>query len=203
MGAGARTEDAGGVRWHPTRSWRGKRHAVSREVAGEGGQQELRKRAPTTVVAMSTAMDAPAPAAIVTANGGAITAAMARVGRLLLVRMTLGAVGEVLASAVAAIARAARTRVRAAALAVVTAGESEHHGALLSGALSLGFLDEEDAGEDGVEGALLIAEDDADSFEALVEAMEELGGESDLGDGVLDISDGIGEMFHALCILSD
>ena len=49
----------------------------------------------------------------------------------------------------------------------------------------------------------MVVEDDSDGFEALVEAMEELGGEVSLGDGMVDVGEGVGEEFHATGIFRD
>ncbi|KAE8809413.1 hypothetical protein D1007_14006 [Hordeum vulgare] len=84
-----------------------------------------------------------------------------------------------------------------------TTSHSKGRGALLGRALLLGLLGEGDPGEDSVEGEALITEDDTDGIKALVEAMEKLGGEIHLSDDVIDVSQAIGEEFHAARVFRD
>ncbi|EMS62759.1 Carboxyl-terminal-processing protease [Triticum urartu] len=108
--------------------------------------------------------------------------------------MALAVVGAVIAGATS-------TTTRATALAAVTAGERKRRGALLSGVLRLGFLGQDDPREDGVEGQLLVAENDPDGVEALVEAVKELSAKIHLGDSMLDVGEAVGEEFHAPRVL--
>ena len=48
-----------------------------------------------------------------------------------------------------------------------------------------------------------VTQDDADGVEALIEAVKELGGEVNLGDGMVDVGKAVGEKLHVTSILGD
>ena len=67
----------------------------------------------------------------------------------------------------------------------------------------MGLLGQDNAGEDGVEGKVLIARHDPDRVEPLVEAVEELGGEIHLGDDAVDADETVGEEFYPASVFGD
>ena len=81
--------------------------------------------------------------------------------------------------------------------------EGEHRGAFLSRSLRHGLLGQGDTGEHDVERQALIAENHTYGVKAFVEAVKELGGEVNLGDGVLDVGKAIGKELHGTCVLLD
>lgn len=102
-------------------------------------------------------------------------------------RGALGAIGGAAALAAVSTAPSAGLGTAAVDAAAIATRERERRGALLSSALRLGFLGQDDPREDGVERQLLVAENDPDGVEALVEAVEKLSAKIHLGDGVLDV----------------
>ncbi|KAM3311280.1 hypothetical protein ACQJBY_031760 [Aegilops geniculata] len=120
------------------------------------------------------------------------------------VRGRMGSVRGMIGGAVGrAIAGTATTR-RAGRGATARRAATRHGecgGAFLSRALCLRLLRKDDAGEDGVEGKALVAEDDADGVKPLVKSMKELGGEIHLGNGTIDVSESVGEEFEATSVL--
>ncbi|KAE8796939.1 Carboxyl-terminal-processing protease [Hordeum vulgare] len=82
-------------------------------------------------------------------------------------------------------------------------GEGEGRSTLLGGAVCQGLFGEDDAGEHRVEGQALIAKDDADGVQALVQAVEELSRKVHLGDGVVDVCEAVGEELETAHVLGD
>ncbi|KAE8790911.1 Carboxyl-terminal-processing protease [Hordeum vulgare] len=177
-----RPKNTSSVGGYPTGARSGESHAIWSKVAGEGGRRWGGSR---SAVAAATTITTITVAVATTRRGRSMRCGLRGIKAAI--------VGPIALTTVAA-ARVGGAR-------GTTAVDRERRGAFLGRALGHGLLSESDPREDDVEGECLVSQHDTDGVETLVEAMEELRGEVDLRDGVINVGEAIREEFHAAGIL--